>query len=361
MNLLVFNLKTDADDDVLGFTTDWLNGLAKHCKKVIVITMSSGRIDVAKNVQVYSVGKERGYSELRRVIEFYKLLSGLLATERIDVCFAHMMPLFAVMGWPLLHLRRIPIVLWYAHAHVSWMLRVAAPLVNLVVTSSRGGFKLPIKKVRVIGQGISMARFHGASEVMPKGSQFILLTVGRISPVKRLELLIQLLPLLPQRLSDGRLVIARFVGNPMTPSDHVYSDSLRRLAGELGVAERIEFLPACPFEQINEQYRKADLFVNSSDHDSIDKTVLEAMSCGLPVVTSIAAFSEIFDANHRVICHVPKGGASELAGSVRKLMDMPEQERRELGLALRESVKRAHSLDALCEKLMNQFQSLKDK
>jgi len=29
-NLLLFNLKTDADDDILGFTTDWINALAPH-------------------------------------------------------------------------------------------------------------------------------------------------------------------------------------------------------------------------------------------------------------------------------------------------------------------------------------------
>ena len=101
MNLLVFNLKTDADDDVLGFTTDWVNALAASCERIFVITMSAGRIAVAENVQVYSIGKEQGYSEPRRATEFYRTLSRLLRNERIDACFAHMMPLFAVMGWNL--------------------------------------------------------------------------------------------------------------------------------------------------------------------------------------------------------------------------------------------------------------------
>ncbi|MBL8145083.1 MAG: hypothetical protein JNL34_01745, partial [Anaerolineae bacterium] len=67
--LLVFNLATDADDPVLGFTTVWVNRLAAHYEAVDVITMRVGRLDVAGNVHVWSVGKERGWSEPRRVGE----------------------------------------------------------------------------------------------------------------------------------------------------------------------------------------------------------------------------------------------------------------------------------------------------
>ncbi len=78
MNLLLFNLATDADDPILGFTTGWINRLAPHYEHIDVITMRVGRLAVAPNVRVYSVGKERGYGEARRALEFYRLLIGLL-------------------------------------------------------------------------------------------------------------------------------------------------------------------------------------------------------------------------------------------------------------------------------------------
>src|SRR4051812_22253590 len=49
-NLLIFNLKTDADDDVLGFTTGWINALSFHFEKVFVLTMQSGRLALRENV-----------------------------------------------------------------------------------------------------------------------------------------------------------------------------------------------------------------------------------------------------------------------------------------------------------------------
>jgi len=361
VNLLVFNLKTDADDDVLGFTTDWVNGLAACSNRVYVITMSAGRIAVAGNAHVYSVGKERGYSEPRRALEFYRLLARLLHTERIDACFAHMMPLFAIMGWPLLRARRIPIVLWYAHAHVPPMLRLATKLVDRVVASSRSGFQIPTKKLRIIGQGIDVGRFCPAPETRAGSSTFVLLTVGRIAPVKRLELLIQSLALLPERLSDGRLIIARFVGNPLTARDLQYADELRRLAAKLGVEERVQFVPSYPFGSIDVAYRAADLFVNSSDTDSVDKTVLEAMSIGLPVVTSNAAFADVFEPRHAALCRVEKGNASMLADALQRLLDMEEGERRALGLALRETVCRNHSLLSLCTRLIAQIKETVEK
>ena len=115
-------------------------------------------MDFPDNVYVYSVGKEKGYSEPRRAIEFYRYLTRILANHRINACFARMMPLFAVMGAPLLKAKGIPIILWYAHGHVSRMLRMAEKVVDKIVTSSPQGCRLQSSKVLVIGQGIDTQR-----------------------------------------------------------------------------------------------------------------------------------------------------------------------------------------------------------
>lgn len=359
MNLLIFNLKTDADDDVLGFTTDWINALARHCERVFVVSMMRGRIAVADNVQVYSVGKERGFSEARRVLEFYRLLARLLRRERIDACFAHMMPLFTVMGWPLLCRRRIPIVLWYAHRHIPLMLRIAVPLVERVLASSGSGFRLRTDKLRVIGQGIDVTRFRPAEHKRERRRDFVLLTVGRISPVKRLEILIDALAQLPETGADGRTLVARFVGNPLSGRDRRYAQVLRRRVQRLKLAQRVQFLPAAPFARIDGVYRDADVFVNSSDTGSVDKTVLEAMSCGLPVVTSNAAFSDIFTPVHAAQCRVAKDDPGALAQRLQTLIAMPADARHALGLALRDTVCREHSLEGLCQRLMVQLREVR--
>src|SRR5436305_10776011 len=108
MRLLLFNLATDADDPILGFTTRWVWALAKQAEFIHVITMRAGRFDLPGNVRVYSVGKEKGYSEPRRVVEFYKILTRILREDRVDVCFSHMIPLFTVLAGPILKMNGIP-------------------------------------------------------------------------------------------------------------------------------------------------------------------------------------------------------------------------------------------------------------
>ena len=98
MRPLLFNLATDVDDPILDFTTGWSTALAKLVERIYVITMRTGRVEMPDNVRVYSVGKEKGYSEPRRLGEFYWHLWCVLHDDRIDVCFSHMIPLFTVLG-----------------------------------------------------------------------------------------------------------------------------------------------------------------------------------------------------------------------------------------------------------------------
>jgi len=289
MNLLLFNLKTDADDDVLGFTTDWINALAKHFNKVIVITMCTGRIKVAENVRVFSVGKEKGYSEPRRFFEFYRILLYILRTERIDVCFAHMIPLFAVMAWPLLKCWRIPILLWYTHKTVTPLLRLAALTVDQVVTASGESFRIKSSKVRVTGHGIDTERFAPASRESA-GTSFTILTVGRLSPIKRVEILLEAVAILQHAELPEMHFTVLIVGGTLVESDIVYAERLKLQAERLGIKELVKFTGSVPFLEVLSCYQKADCFINLSDTDSVDKAVLEAMSCGLPVITSNKAF-----------------------------------------------------------------------
>jgi glycosyltransferase involved in cell wall biosynthesis len=351
-NLLLFNLKTDADDGVLGFTTDWINTLAPHFKKLFVITMVAGKIRVAGNVTVYSVGKENGYSIPRRIFEFYRILYRLLHTEAIDACFAHMMPLFAVMAWPLLKAKRIPIVLWYAHKTVNTTLKIAVYLVDRVVTSSSTGFQIETNKKQVIGQGIDTERFCPPVNRNNKDVPFILLYVGRLSPIKHIEVLIEAMAKLVKERS-GIKVQAKIIGGPLTTVDQKYASRLKLQAKDHGVDDGVEFIGSKSFHEVHKYYQMADCFVNPSDTDSVDKTVLEAMSCGVPIITSNIAFKEVLGTELATLWVIEKRNVNALYESLSLLMDMPISERRELGVMLREIVVRDHSLHRLSEKISN--------
>ena len=354
IRLLLFNLLTDADDSNLGFTTHWINALAEHCAVIDVITMGVGRVDVADNVRVYTVGKERDYGEMRRAVEFYRVLLSLLRRNHYDVCFAHMMPLFVVMGAPLLKLWRVPIVLWYAHKSVTLKLRLAEKLSWRVVTSSQDSFRLPSRKVRVIGQGIDTNLFLPSPVRRDDNQPFVVVSAGRIAPVKSLHTLIDAANSLYQELDFQRLRV-QIIGEA-APTDHLYLEHLHELVSEFRLAEVVSFLGGRRQAGVAAAYQAADVMVNTSKTGSIDKAVLEAMACGLPVVTSNEAFREILKPWEDLLC-IPPESPGKLVASLLRLKEMSHDERATLGLELREIVIRDHNMDRLTDKLMNVFQT----
>ena len=212
MNILVFNLKQDAEDGILGFTTDWVNALAKRCDRVVVLTLHMGALRVDPNVTVYSIGTEHGFGRPRRLFNFYALLWKVLRERQIDVCFAHMNQLFALLGAPVLKAYRVPTLLWYAHKSVTRSLKLAERLVEAAVTSSASGFQLPSRKLTVIGQGVDTVRFAPAAKQRHDGT-LKLLSFGRISPVKRLDIILDAAARLRETHPDLTFSCL-FVGDP---------------------------------------------------------------------------------------------------------------------------------------------------
>jgi glycosyltransferase involved in cell wall biosynthesis len=359
MNLLLFNLKCDADDDVLGFTTEWINALARHCDKVVVVTMTAGRIAVSDNVRVFSVGREHGYSEARRAWNFYKLVLRIVREERIDACFAHMMPLFAVMAWPILRPRRIPILLWYAHGHIPFIVLVAERLVDRVLASTASGFRLASSKLRLIGQGIDTDRFVPREAPRDAGDgDFRLITVGRLSRIKRLDVAIDALERATSMSDDGQRLTYVLVGSPLTAADREYEQEIRSLARSTSVADRVEFLGPTSFATVHQLYREAEICVNTSDTGSADKAVLEAMSAALPVLTSNEAFVQLLPVGLHAECLVPRADPVILARRISQLAALTGSQRRELGLRLRSVVVESHSLRQLSARIIAEARAL---
>ena len=60
----------------------------------------------------------------------------------------------------------------------------------------------------------------------------------------------------------------------------------RRLATELGVADRVRFVAPQPHHILSSWYRAADVVVVPSRSESFGLVALEAAACGIPVVAS---------------------------------------------------------------------------
>ena len=106
----------------------------------------------------------------------------------------------------------------------------------------------------------------------------VLAFVGRIQPLKAPDVLLRAAAKLP----DVRVLIA---GGP-SGSGLQAPDTLVRLADELGIANRVTFLPPQSREGLVDVYRAADLVAVPSYSESFGLVAIEAQACGTPVVAA---------------------------------------------------------------------------
>ena len=345
VRLLWFNLTTDLDDPVLGFTASWIHEIAKLVRSIRVITMRKGRVNLPKNVKVTSVGKERGYTEPRRAFEFYRHLLRILHQEHIDACFSHMIPIFSVLAAPILRTRGIPIVTWYAHRQRSLTLKLAQGLSDQMVSINLSSYPYPVSKLISLGHGIDTETFKPNATVSPANPPLILF-VGRLSPIKDPVTFIRAVRLLTKK---HRFQVA-LIG-PILERDREYSRILMEEIEQLRKTVPTQYIGGLLQRQLPEWYQRCFALVNCSPSDhALDKTVLEAMACGKVALTSVLGFEETMKQEASFLLFQasdPKDLASKLA----KLLTLPTERVRSMGDYLQRQTLQNHSLNHLAVNL----------
>ncbi len=348
MNLLLFNLATDRTHVTLAFGLRWIEELARHFSHIDVVTMYEGSHELPSNVTVWSVGREKGFSEPRRVIEFYRILFTILRRKSIDVAFTHMIHSFAVLFWPISKLLGIKNLLWYAHGAVPIGLRFAHVAVDRVVSSTPEGFRIPSHKVAYIGQGVDVGAFAQESIRQHDNGEFRILSVGRISPVKGLDTLLDALE--QWKDSSARRWRLDLVGGPTSPLEENYYLRLKQRAENLRDAGTICFHGRLDPAQIRQFLGSADVFVSLSHTGSLDKAIVEAMASGCLILSSNKAFCSIASREGFQECCVEPFPESVAMGLTR-MAAFDRQAGESLSKRLQEVAMRNHSLDRLIQRL----------
>jgi glycosyltransferase involved in cell wall biosynthesis len=186
-------------------------------------------------------------------------------------------------------------------------------------------------------QGLALRRRHGL-----ESQDRVLLFIGRITPKKRLEDIIQALSLLGA--SAPHLFIA---GSPDIES--AYGEKLFRIVRECGCAARVHWLGFLDEAAKAAAYAASDIFLHASESEGMALAILEAMSAGLPVVATRGCYMTEAAASHALIqC---EQGAAALAAAVAPLLENAARARAQ-GLAGQAHAHHVHDWETLARATM---------
>lgn len=347
LKLLFFTQKVDETDDVLGFVCGWIRALARRVERLHCICLETGVVpELGSNVTVHTLQKERGRGRLRLALESQRALGRLVLGGSVDAIFIHMAPLYTILAYPWAVMRRLPVFTWYTHRKVSLPLRLATALSDRVLTASPESFCLESPKVLAIGHGIAMA---DSEEPQPESSTEVL-AVARVTPIKRLETLVEAATLLKDKGYRFRIV-----GDVAVPSDGAYRERLLRMSEAGGLSSVLQFEGAVAFRCMPRHYKRSLCSVNTCVRGSFDKVVLESMAMGIPAVTSNLSFAPLFgDDGHYLL--FPEGDASALAERIEAIRSLEPDEKRALGERLRARVEREHGLARLMDRVVELYE-----
>ena len=267
MTVLAIVQTWNRNDPIRGFIVPWMEALAARVDRLLILTLEQSELPRQGNISVSSLGKERGANRLGYLAAWHRAWLDILREQPPDIVFTHMSPIFTVLSAPYARRRRIPIVTWFAHRQVSAALKLAHRLSARVLTINRESYRYRPDDALIVGHGIDCDLFKPDGRT-PDLS--LLLSVGRISPIKDVETFLRMVARLR---TTGHPLNARWIGEP-PDRDRAYGSSIDKLKKDLRLEEVVAFGGTVPNSDLSAWYCRCLAHVNLCPTGALDKAAL---------------------------------------------------------------------------------------
>jgi hypothetical protein len=172
-------------------------------------------------------------------------------------------------------------------------------------------------EVEVVPNGVDLEMFRPReraalrAEMGYRPDEKIVISISRFTPKNGLDVLIRAMAEARRRGVEARLVLAG--------TGHREAE-LRRLAGGLGLGERVQFLGYVRHEDTPRYYAMSDVFVRPSLAEGFGISFIEAMACGTAVIgTPVGGITDIIEDGKNGL-FAPAGDVSGLAERIERVL-----------------------------------------
>ena len=200
-------------------------------------------------------------------------------------------------------------------------------------------YNAPAEKISIIPPGVDTTRFYPippdeAKEFVgvPKDEK-MLLFVGRIEPLKGVDILIRAIAQLRKSdvLSECPHYLYIIGGDPDPENARLNKEMqrLQKLCKELGVGDMVLFLGKRDQDTLQYYYSAAEIVIMPSHYESFGMVALEAMACGTPVIATQVGGLQHLVQNGKTGFTIPNDDVDSLEKSLTMLI-CKEDMRREM-------------------------------
>lgn len=276
----------------------------------------------------------------------YAAYSGLAALWTQKVC--HIPTILSLVGRDATPGADVP-RFWPRYSH--WIAQQMAHTV--FISQFCADFHSGLSNYSVIPYGTNLAALHPQppdpiwqQQLGIQPDDFVLFTLQRLNPIKRVHLLIEAVG---QLVAGGmKQIILLIAGTGES------EPSLRQLVETHHLQAHIRFLGYLPQEQLNSHFALAHLFVFASAFETFGIVLAQALSAGLPVVAfANSAISEVVQDGLTGLL-VNKPDAALLADKIRELAQNPVR-RQQMSQAAREQAQQLYDWDRVANRYEQLF------
>jgi len=345
--ILFITQVVDPADSNLGATRAKIAALARRVDEVVVLCDRGLEGVLPDNCRL------RVFGASTRPVRAVRYVTAIVQELRVKpiAVVGHMVPLYTLVAAPFVRARRVPLLLWYTHWKGHIVLRMAMVVCTNLLSLDVRSFPLRSRKVIGIGHGIDVNEFPCQPVNPLAGRSFRVMSLGRYSPPKRLEEIVEGVRIARDRGVDACVELWGTADSGLEAS---YKRQLEELVARDGYREFATVGGPIPRTELPPVYAEAD--VVASDFISTDKIVLEACSSCRPVIASHEAFDTLFDAIEPPLAF-ERGRPDMFADRIAALAALTDEERHAIGETLRERVRTQHSVETWADAILKVAES----
>lgn len=344
MRLLVFTQAVDKNDPVLGFFHGWLARLAGKFEEITVIALRTGESSLPSNVKVFSITGDKRKWRIYKIIRLFYLI--WITRHSSEAVFVHMNKEYVLAGFAIWKFYRTPIYLWYNHKKADFFARFAMRLAKKVFYTSPDSAGAKMANSVQMPVGVDTELFKPEVPIGARGNT--LLSLGRIDPVKKIDVLAKAVLILSQ---DSALNFQVTIAGSPSWGNEKYSAAIRESLKPLADKGLVRFIGGIPHRKTAELFNQNKAFINLSPPGLFDKTILEAMACGALVISSNPLVWEIIGEEGMVAAVEEK----KIAEKIKASLSLPQTEISRRSALNRDFVFKNHSLVLWADRLVQEI------